>query len=115
MPEIKEEFKNRIIFRNPMNRVWYLQRRPDQAASEANYILGPNQTVEALNEAEEMLLASVGLVDVRKESPAIANSIDSLRKQLEEAKSKNAELVAQNELLKAPKSEKVETASSKKR
>lgn len=95
--------------------IWYLQRRPNQPPSENNFILGPNQTVEAMDEAEEMLLASVGLVDVAKESPAIANSIETLQKELEAEKARNAVLMAQNAALKESKTEKVAPASSKKK
>lgn len=108
---------NHIVFRNPMQeKIWYLQRRPDQPKSEASYILGPNQTVEALDEAEEMLLASMGLVDITKESPAIANNIDSLKSEVAVERVKNADLLAQIEALKAEKTDKVDTAQfSKKR
>jgi len=106
---------SRIVFRNPKNMVWYLQRRPNQSPSEPNYYLGPNETVEALDEAEERLLMSMGLIDVAKESPAIANSLDVLQKQLEEERAKNATLLAQNQALKAAKEGKPEPATTKKR
>lgn len=107
------EKKSRIVFRNPQPRIWYLQRRPDQPPSETSFLLGPNQTVEALDEAEEMLLATMGLVDVAKETPAISNSIDTLKKQLEEERAKNAALLEQNKSLKA-KAESAPTSNKKK-
>jgi hypothetical protein len=101
MTEAIAERTSRIIFRNPKNMIWYLQRRPDQPASEASFVLGPNQTVEALDEAEEKLLASVGLIDIAKETPSIVMSIDALKKQLAEEQAKNATLIAQNQALRA--------------
>ena len=103
------------FFRNPKNMIWYLQRRPDQQPSESNFLLGPNQTVQALDEAEAMLLASMGLIDIAKDTPMITNSLDTLKKELEAEKAKNATLMAQNQALKAGKFEKVVPESSKKR
>lgn len=104
------------FFRNPTNnKLWYLQRRPDQPSSEANFILGPNHTVQALDEAEAMLLASVGLVDVAKDSPVITQSMDALKKELEAERAKNAELIAQNTVLKSAGADKSNVAVSQKK
>ena len=100
MSTIQSKAHTQPIFRNPSQiRTWYLQRRPNQPQSEASYILGPNQTVEALDTAEAMLFASVGLIDIEKETPAIANSMDILKQELAAERAKNAELLAQNKTL----------------
>ena len=101
--------KSRIVFRNQSNRIWYLQRRPNQPTSENSFMLGPNETVEALDGAEEMLLASMGLVDVEKETPAIANNIKTLQDELAAERAKNAILVTQNEALKDVSEKKIAT------
>ena len=98
--------KSHIVFRNPKNMIWYLRRRPNQPASENSFMLGPNESVEALDEAEEMLLASLGLVDVAKDTPALSNNMDALRAELEAEKAKNATLTAQNAALQAKDSTK---------
>ena len=99
-----------IVFRNPKNMIWYLQRRPNQPKAESSYSLGPNDTVEALDTAEEMLLASMGLIDVEKETPVLADNMAALRAELETERAKNAALLAQNEALKATP-RKVETTT----
>lgn len=93
-----EEVKSRKVFRNSSDvRVYYLRTRVE---GEPHFSLKPGMTVEALDEKEEMLLASLSdLRDVAKETPSLANSIQSLQDQLAAEKAKNAELKAEHEAL----------------
>lgn len=95
-----EQSKRRKLFRNQWaEKKFYLRsRNPD---STQDFVLMPGAIVEALDEAEEKLLAGVGLVDVEKEAPALANVTDQLQKQLEEEKAKNVALKAEKEVLEA--------------
>lgn len=87
------EPKSLKVFRNSSARHFYLRRRPHQAASEANFLLAPGKTVQALDSAEETLLASMSdFRDVAEESPEIAAQTADLNAQLAAARAENAEL-----------------------
>lgn len=94
---MEESKRSRIVFRNASPvRSFYLRSR-DPNDPKKDFILGPGMTVEALDEVEEIQLASMSydLVDVAKETPALANTLDALRKELEAEKAKNAQLLAE--------------------
>lgn len=92
--------KRRIVFRNSSQRIYYIRTRPGQGPSEKSYLLRPGESVEALDEKEEIQFASMSdLRDVAKESPLIGTSIVSLEKQLAEAKKENDSLKSQNDEL----------------
>lgn len=95
------ETMTRKMFRNPWTeKKFYLRsRNPDNPRED--YVLMPGATVEALDEAEEKLLASMSLIDIAKETPAIANATEQLQKQLAEEKEKNAALLEHNKALNA--------------
>jgi hypothetical protein len=96
-----EEVKRRQMVRNPWPvKKFYLRSRNPENPRE-DFILEPGATVEALDEAEEKLLTSMSLIDVEKESPAIASLADGLRAQLAEEKAKNEALKAEKEALEA--------------
>lgn len=95
-----EEVKRRKVFRNASaNREFGLRER---VPGEGTFIFRPGQTVEALDEAEEKQLgAYFEIKDVAKETPALANTIHDLQKQLEEERAKNKTLKTDKETLEA--------------
>lgn len=93
-----EKPKGRTVFRNAGQRIYYVRPRPG-AATKADHVFGPGDTLEAQDDAEEQQWSTIGdLRDVRKETPALSGKLDSLQKQLDEAK-------AQNDALRTEKAE----------
>jgi peptidoglycan hydrolase CwlO-like protein len=93
-----EDVKRRKVFRNASaNREYGLRER---VKGEGTFIFRPGQTVEALDEAEEKQLgAYFEIKDVALETPALANTISDLQKQLDDERAKNKTLKAEKETL----------------
>lgn len=91
--------KRRKLFRNQWpSKKFYLRSRDPEKANQ-DFVLLPGATVEALDESEEKLLDAMGLVDVEKESPAVASAHEALQKELAAEKAKNAQLQEDNKAL----------------
>lgn len=86
----------RKTFRNPLNKRFYLRNR---TGGTQDHVLGPGEVVQALDEQEEKLLEGIGLIDVAKETPPIARTIEDLQSQLAAAKDENAALRKDKESL----------------
>jgi hypothetical protein len=82
-------------------REFHLRSRNPEHPEEA-FVFKPGMTVEALDDREELLLATVSadIVDVAKETPALANTLADLQRQLDEEKAKNAKLMETHDALK---------------
>lgn len=94
------EVKSLRVFRNASNRIFYLKPRPGADPKEKSFLLGPGETVQAMDEAEEKLFSVYGdLRDVAAETPAIGNQISDLQKQLDAEREKNAALTKNSELM----------------
>lgn len=98
-----EETKRRIVFRNANQiREFHLRSR-DPKHPEQHFIFGPGATVEAMDDEEELQLATMSfdIVDVAKETPALANTLTALQDQLIAERTRNAELVKAADAMKA--------------
>lgn len=94
-----EEAKRLKLFRNPWpEKKFYLRSRNPDNPNE-NFVLMPGATIQALDAAEEKLLASMSLIDVEKETPAMASATEALEKQLAEERARNVALKAENDAL----------------
>lgn len=106
-----EPKKNRKVFRNAGNRIFYLRPRPGESKE---FMFGPGMTIEAQDDAEENQLSTIhqDFRDVALETPALANAMSSLQTQLAEEKEKNKVLLAEKKALEEQK-EKVDGQTGK--
>ncbi len=97
-PTEKQSAADRTVFRNISKRIFYLRQRPSQNKSEKSFPVRQGQTVQALDEKEEKMLAEMtgSFVDVSKESPLIVSELQKAQKELAEALAENAKLKAES-------------------
>lgn len=94
------ETKSKQMFRNAGTRIFYLKPREGQ---KGDFMFGPGMTIEPLNDQEALMLATIStdIRDVAKDAPVVGSVISDLQSKVADERKLNAELRAENEMLKA--------------